>query len=136
MEVSPYLNFDGRCAEAFRFYEERLGGRLEFLQTHGDSPMREHVPPAWHDKVMHARLVLGGQALMGCDAPPDHYATPQGLTVSITADTTVEAERIFTALAEGGRTTMPFAQTFWSAGFGMAVDRFGIPWMVNSAEQA
>lgn len=131
MEMSPYLNFSGNCAEAFRFYERCLGGRIVMMQTHGDSPMKDHVPPDWQDRVLHVRLELGQQALMGCDAPPDSYAAPRGLYVSISAGAT-DAERIFNELAAGGRVTMPFEKTFWSPGFGMTVDRFGTPWMVNT----
>lgn len=131
MEMSPYLNFNGNCAEAFRFYEKCLAGRIVMMQTHGDSPMKDHVPPGWQDRVLHVRLELGQQALMGSDVPPDSYTAPQGLYVSISAGAT-DAERIFNELAAGGRVTMPFEKTFWSPGFGMTVDRFGTPWMVNT----
>ena len=135
MEVSPYLNFDGQCATAFRFYEQCLGGRIEMLQTYDQSPMKEQAPAGWREKVIHARLAVGGNLLMGCDAPPGRYAAPQGITVSISVPP-ADAERIFKELAEGGRITMPFEKTFWSPGFGMLVDRFGTPWMVNSEQTA
>lgn len=133
MELSPYLNFNGQCAEAFRLYEKALGGQIVHMQTHGDSPMKDHVPASWHDAVLHVRLEVDGQAIMGSDAPGEHYAAPQGLSVSVTVPPS-DAERIFRDLADGGRITMPFEKTFWSPGFGMLVDRFGIPWMVNSAQ--
>jgi PhnB protein len=135
VEITPYLNFNGNCAAAFRFYEKVLGGKIVMMQTHGESPMKEHVPADWRDKVIHARLVVDDKVLMGSDAPPDHYAAPQGLYVSVSVPSPADAERIFTALAENGKVTMPFEKTFWSAGFGMLVDRFGTPWMVN-CEQA
>jgi PhnB protein len=131
MELSPYLNFDGQCAQAFRFYEKVLGGRIEFMQTHGESPMKDQVPADWHDKVMHVRLTVDNFALMGSDAPAQHYARPQGYAVSINLQDVGQAQRIFTQLSEGGRVTMPFDKTFWSPGFGMCTDRFGTPWMVN-----
>jgi PhnB protein len=134
MEFTPYLNFNGQCADAFRFYEKTFGGRIEMMQTHGDSPMKEHVSPDWHDRVLHVCMAVGQQRLMGSDAPPDHYEKPQGLYVTINVPTVTDANRVFTALAEGGRVTMPFDRTFWSPGFGMVVDRFGTPWMVNAAE--
>ena len=134
MELSPYLNFNGDCAAAFRFYERCFGGTIVMMQTHGESPMKDQVPPDWRDRVIHARLVVGGQALMGSDAPPDHYERPQGTHVSISV-ASADAERIFRALAEGGTVSMPFQRTFWSPGFGMVVDRFGTPWMVNSEPQ-
>ena len=136
MELNPYLNFNGNCAEAFRFYERCLGGRIVMLQTHGESPMKDQVPADWRDKVIHARLIVGGKALMGSDAPPTSYTSPQGIYVSISLDAPTDAERAFHALAEGGKVSMPFQKTFWSAGFGMLVDQFGIPWMVNCEQAA
>jgi PhnB protein len=134
MELNPYLNFNGQCAEAFRFYEQCFGGKILMMQTHGETPAKDHVPPDWHDKVMHARMTVGEQVLMGSDAPPDRYSPPTGISVAINVASPAEGERIFKQLAEGGTVTMPFEKTFWSSGFGMLVDRFGIPWMVNSAE--
>ncbi|HKY61176.1 MAG TPA: VOC family protein [Gemmatimonadota bacterium] len=132
MKVNPYLNFDGQCAEAFRFYEKVLGGKIEAMITHGDSPIAGEVPSELHDLVMHARLVVDGQAIMGSDSPPDRFQKPQGLFVSLDVEKSADAKRIFNALADGGSVIMPFEKTFWAAGgFGMAVDRFGTPWMVN-----
>jgi PhnB protein len=131
MELSPYLNFNGRCAEAFAFYERCLGGRIETMQTHGESPIRDQVPPDWQERVLYARLTVARGTLMGCDAPPDRFTAPQGMSVAISVSA-ADAERIFKGLADGGRITMPFERTFWSPGFGMLVDRFGTPWMVNA----
>jgi len=131
MHLNPYLLFNGNCAEAFKFYEETFGGKIEFIMTFNGSPAAEHAPPEWGDKIMHATLVIGDQRLMASDAPPGQYAQPQGISVSISLNDRDKGERIFNALAEGGTTTMPFAKTFWAAGFGMCTDRFGIPWMVN-----
>jgi PhnB protein len=132
MDFTPYLNFNGTCAAAFTFYEQVLGGSIEFLQTHGDSPMKEHVPPDWHDKVIHVCLNVDGKRLMGSDAPAEHFAPAQGMYINLIVETTAEGKRLFDALASGGKVTMPYAQTFWSPGFGMVVDRFGTPWMINS----
>ena len=131
MELSPYLNFNGQCAEAFRFYERVLGGKIVMMQTHGETPMKDQVPPDWRDKVIHVRLEVGKHAIMGSDAPQEHYAAPQGLYVSISVPSRPDGERIFNELAAGGQVTMPFEKTFWSPGFGMLTDRFGTPWMVN-----
>ena len=131
MQLNPYLLFNGNCAEAFKFYEETLGGKIEGLFTYSGSPAAEHAPPEWGDKVMHATLMIGDQKLMGSDAPPGHYEQPKGISVSISLNDREKGERIFNALAQGGTTTMPFAKTFWAEGFGMCTDRFGIPWMVN-----
>ena len=135
MKFTPYLNFNGNCADAFKFYEGVFGGKIVFLQTHAQSPMKDQVPPDWQDKVLHVNLDVNGQALMGSDAPPGHYAKPQGLYVTISVDPEA-GERIFSALAENGKVTMPFGKTFWSSGFGMVVDRFGTPWMVDSGQAA
>jgi PhnB protein len=131
MQISPYLNFNGNCAEAFAFYEQCLGGKIVFMQKHGDSPVAGQVPAGWADTVLHVRLEVGQFALLGSDAPPPHYATPQGMTVSISVPA-ADGERLFNQLSQSGSVTMPFQKTFWSPGFGMLVDRFGIPWMVNS----
>jgi PhnB protein len=130
---NTYLNFNGNCAEAFRFYERCFGGRIEFLQTFGESPMKDSVGPAEYGLVMHVSLKVDGDTLMGSDAP-GRYEAPQGMYVSIAPKTYGDAERIFTELSAGGNVEMPFQKTFWSAGFGMTRDRFGIPWMVNYEE--
>jgi PhnB protein len=133
MELCPYLLFEGDCATAFKFYEQVLGGKIQMMQTHGETPAKDHVPANWQDKIIHAFMTVGDKALMASDAPPGQYAAPQGISVSISVKSAADAERMFTALSEGGKITMPFAKTFWSPGFGMAVDRFGIPWIVNTA---
>lgn len=131
MKIHAYLNFDGRCAEAFRFYEQVLGGRIEFMQTFGESPMADETPPELRDFVMHVTLAVGDQVLMGSDAPPPHFEKPQGFSVTVNIEEPADAERIFAALAEGGEVRMPLGKTFWAGRFGMLVDRFGTPWMVN-----
>ena len=131
MQFVPYLTFDGGCAEAFRFYVRLLGGRLETLQTHGESPIAADVPPDYRDLVLHARLVVGDQVLMGSDAPPEHRARAQGFHVAIQVDSAPEAERLWAGLSEKGSITMPLQQTFWEDRFGMCTDRYGTPWMVN-----
>lgn len=131
MRVDPYLTFGGHCADAFRFYEQVLGGKLD-IQTHGESPMADQVPASWRDAVLHARLDLGDAVLMGSDRPPDDHQAMQGFSVSLSIDDPSEADRIFGALGDGGSVTMALEETFWAARFGMLVDRFGTPWMVNS----
>lgn len=129
MKVNPYLNFDGNCAQAFRFYAEVLGGTIGFMQTFGESPLASQMAPGKHDQIMHVRLDLGDQMLLGSDTP-DHYHRPQGFAVSLIV-TAAEAERIFPALSDGGTVQMPLQKTFWAAAFGMVTDRFGTPWIVN-----
>jgi PhnB protein len=131
VRVDPYLNFDGQCAEAFRFYEQVFDGTIEFMQSFADSPMSGGVAAEHGDRIMHARLVFDGQALLGSDAPPEMYSPPQGVYVALNVEDPARAERIFKALEEGGTVQMPFQKTFWAEGFGMLTDRFGTPWMVN-----
>lgn len=136
MQLNPYLTFNGQCEAAFKFYERCLGGKIEMLLTHGESPMAEQTPPEWRSKIMHARLVVGDKVLMGSDAPPDRFEQPKGFSVSLSVDAPAEAERIFQALAQNGAVQMPIQETFWAVRFGMVVDRFGIPWMVNCERPA
>jgi len=133
MQINPYVNFDGDCAEAFKFYEQALGGKVMFMMTWGEMPGGpDQFPPELQKRIMHASLKVGEQTIMGADSPPDKYHTPQGMNVSIHVKDKAEGERVFNALAENGKVNMPFGETFWSPGFGMCVDRFGIPWMVNT----
>jgi PhnB protein len=134
MQLNPYLLFSGQCEAAFKFYEQVLGGKIVAMITHAGTPAESQVPPEWRAKIMHARLIVGDQVLMGSDAPPAHFQQPQGFSVSIGVDEAEDAERIFHALAEDGTVRMPLQKTFWAIRFGMLVDRFGIPWMVNCEE--
>jgi PhnB protein len=131
MQLSTYLSFNGNCAEAFKFYEKCLGGKLADMMKWGDSPMADQTPPGWKDKIMHAHLQVGDQVLMGADAPPQMFSGNHGFSASVGVTDPKEAERIFSALSEGANVQMPLAKTFWSPAFGMLIDRFGIPWMVN-----
>jgi PhnB protein len=135
MQIVPYLNFDGTCAEAFRRYAEILGGELS-IQTHGESPIAGEVPESWHGRVLHARLDIGDHLLMASDTPPDYDQPPAGFSVSLQIPDPAEAERIFAALAEGGEMRMEMQETFWAKRFGMCMDRWGIPWMVNCLQGA
>ena len=137
MKLNPYLNFNGRCEEAFKFYEQLLGGKIVDLLTFGGTEAAEFVPAEWRNKIMHAHLQVGDDDLMGSDGPsPDQYQAPRGLYVSLNVDEPAEAERIFQALAEGGTVEMPIQETFWAARYGSVVDRFGTPWMINCARPA
>ena len=136
MQVNAYLLFDGRCEEAFRFYEKCFRGKIIAMLTHKGTPAEAHVPAAWIDKILHARLDIGDQVLMASDAPPGRYEKPAGFSVSLQVKDPAEAERLFNALAEKGEIRMPLEKTFWSPRFGMLVDRFGIPWMINCEEQS
>lgn len=131
MKLNPYLSFNDECKAAFKFYEQCLGGKIDSMMTYGESPMAEQTPPDKLDKIMHASLIVGDSVLMGSDAPPQFMEKPQGFSVSLVFTDPEEAERIFNALAENGTVQMPIQETFWSPRFGMLIDRFGIPWMIN-----
>ncbi len=131
MRMNPYLNFKGECEAAFKFYEQSLGARMGEVFRYGGSPMAHQAPAGWQDKIMHGNLTLGDQVLMGADVAPDRYEAPQGFSLSLQIKSTAEAERVFRELAEGGRIIVPLEKTFWAERFGMLVDRFGIPWMIN-----
>jgi len=131
MQINPYLVFNGNCEEAFKFYEKCLGGKIDALIPHAGSPAENFVPAEWRDKILHVHLTVGSQVLMGSDAPPDRFKIPQGFSVSLQIQDPAEGERVFNVLSEGGKVGMPFQQTFWAYRFGMLVDRFDIPWMVN-----
>ena len=136
MQLNPHLSFDGQCEAAFKFYEKALNGKIQYTKTYADSPMGEKMSPEWRKKVIHATLKIGDLLVMGSDAPPDRYRKPQGFTVSISVEDPAEAERVFKALEENAQVQMPMQETFWALRFGMLVDRFGIPWMVNCEQPA
>jgi len=136
MQTSLHLHFKGQCEEAFQYYERCLDGRIEVLMTYEGTPAAESVPADWRKKVLHARLNLGGQVLMACDAPPSCYKQPEGFSVSLQTNEPGEAERIFQDLVKDGQVRMPIQETFWASRFGMLVDRFGIPWMINCEKVA
>jgi PhnB protein len=131
MKVTPYLNFDGNCKEAMTHYERVLGGKIDTIMPYRGSPMEAHAPPGGLDRIMHASLTFGDQKLLGSDAPPGRYERPQGVWVSLHVDTAAEAERIWNDLASGANVVMPIDKTFWAERFGMLVDRYGTPWMVD-----
>ena len=136
MQLNPYLMFPGQCEAAFKFYEKVLGGKIEAMLPNEGSPMAEHVAPEWRNKIMHARLTVGDTILMGSDAPPDRYEQMRGFSVTLNIDEAKQAERVFSALSENGTIQMPIQETFWAVRFGMLVDQFGTPWMINCEQAA
>lgn len=130
-DVNAYIFFNGNCAEAMKFYETTLGGKLRVVKA-------SEMPGGSGDAIMHARLDVDATGiLMASDWMDDKHAYPgmHGFRVSLTYPTADEAHRIFDALAAGGSVEAPFGKTFWSAGFGMATDRFGTPWMVGTDQK-
>jgi PhnB protein len=135
MQLNPHLVFNRQCEAAFKFYAQCLGGTIQTMMSWGDSPMADQVPSNRRAEIIHATLIVGETALMGADAPSDRYEAPRGFSVTIQIDETADAERIFRALSEGGTVTMELQQTFWATRFGMLIDRFGIPWMINCGQE-
>ena len=131
MQINAYVMFNGQCEAALKFYEQSLGGKIEMISRYEGSPAAGQAPAGWENKILHARFVLNGQTLMASDAPPDRYEPPKGFFLSLMVKNVKEAEEVFQALATDGSVVMPLQQTFWAIRFGMLVDRFGIPWMVN-----
>ncbi len=131
MHVEPYLIFEGNCEEALEFYQKALGAEVTMLMRFKESPDPGMCPPGLEEKVMHANLRLGGSTIMAsdgrCQGPPEF----QGFSLSIALTDEAKAERLFTALADGGEVQMPLAKTFWSPRFGMVADKFGVSWMIN-----
>jgi PhnB protein len=137
LQMEPYLFFDGNCAEAMRFYERALGGKIEMMMTIGEAPPSNQPPHGSKDRIMHARLVVDGRALMASDAmESEPYQGMKNFFVSLTYPSAADAKRVFGALSPGGKVIAPLDKTFWSEAFGMVVDRFGTPWMVSGGKQA
>ncbi len=132
MKLDIYINYRGTCEEAFRFYEEHLGGRITMVQRHGDQPKREGIPAGWEQKILHARIEIGDTVLMGADIPA---AEPmRSAYLSLRVDSDAEAERIYALLADGGEIFVKLDKTFYASRFGMLRDRFGTSWMVMNEE--
>ena len=128
MNMYTYVNFSGKCAEAFRFYEKHLGGKIGMMMTHGQAPDQSKVNSDWKDAVLHARVSIGDTELSGADIP---NAQPmRSAYLSLGVDNDAEAERIFSALSEGGEVFMPMEDTFFASRFGQLRDRFGLNWMI------
>ena len=134
MRVTTHLTFRGECETAFTFYAGLFGGSIDSMLRYNETPLVKHTPTEWQDRIVHATLNLGGGfALAGVDIEPHLYRAPEGIRVLLAIDSVEEAERIFNALAEGGKVEMPLQKTFWSRAFAMLTDRFGIPWEVHCA---
>jgi PhnB protein len=130
MHVQPYLNFNGRCDDAIAFYSAALGAEVTTLMRFKDCPESPMASPDSAEKVMHMELRIGDTVVLGSDAECTGQPTFQGISLALTLATDGEAERAFTALAHGGEVQMPLTRTFFSSGFGMLADRFGVSWMV------
>lgn len=128
MKLDVYLNYPGTCREAFRFYEQHLGGKITMMMTHGQGPMAANLPEDQRNAILHARLELGGMVVMGADIPQAEPMRSAYLTLS--ADSEEEAERLYALLTEGGQVFMKMEKTFFANRFAMLRDRFGTSWML------
>lgn len=129
MQLFPYLNFGGNCQQAFEFYAAHLGGRIVSLSLHGEFPGGSQIPD-WGDKVLHARLELGGTMVFGADIPSPPFQPIRSAYLSLLLDSNAEAERVYALLTEGGEIYMAMAETFFAHRFAMLRDRFGTSWML------
>src|SRR5215210_2784027 len=127
MKIETYIFFTDQCAQAMRFYEKVLGGKIEAMMTYGDSPAGPYNTPEMAHKVIHARLTVGDAVLMASDGPEADVR--KGFAVAMQVESVAEADRMFNALSDGATITMPLGETFFSKRFGMLVDKFGTPWM-------
>jgi len=137
MPIQAYVNYNGRCDEAIAFYKQALGAEVEMVMRFRESPdpcPEGMLPADWNDKVMHSSMRIGDSVLMASDGMSSTPPKYDGITLSLQAKTTDEADRLFNALAQGGEVVMPIGPTFWSPKFGMVKDRFGVPWMINTVQ--
>lgn len=136
MQLYPHLTFDGRCEAAFKFYQECLHGKTTLMMTYENTPMELQTPPDWKKKISHATFAVGDFMFSGSDALPEQYQKPQGFALQFNLSDPVETERIFKALAENGTVQTPLQETFWALRFGVLIDQFGIPWLINCEKPA
>ena len=134
MKVQAYISFGGRCEEALEFYKKSVAAEVTSLMRWKESPEKDMKGPlGYEEKIMNAAFRIGETRLMADDGMGEKTAEFKGMTLVIEVDDDAQAKRIFTALGEGGKVTMPLAKTFWTSSFGMLTDKFGVPWMVNVA---
>jgi PhnB protein len=138
MKLNTYLQFNGNCEEALKFYEKALGFKLLMLMRYSESPMADQTPKELLNKVMHGRIALGDNVIMASDSPPDRFKKPSGFSINISIDTPEEADRIYSAFSDQAKieACMPYGETFWAHRFGMFIDQFGVPWMINCEKKA
>jgi PhnB protein len=130
MKLHTYLNYGGNCAQAFRFYEKHLGGKISMMMTQGEQPNAKDVPPDQKDAILYARMSIGETDLMGSDVPSERFQPMRSVYLCLSVNTTDEAARIFALLSDGGETFMPMQETFFAHRFAMLRDKFGTSWMI------
>ena len=130
MKLRTYLNYGGNCRQAFRFYEQHLGGKITSMMTHGQMPGPNQASPEWKDAILHARMEIGGTDIMASDVPPERFQPMRSAYLSLSVESTEDAERIYALLSDGGEIFMPMEETFFAFRFAMLRDKFGTSWMV------
>jgi PhnB protein len=130
MKLHTFLNFGGNCEDAFRFYEQHLGGKIMMLMRRGEQPNQPVTWPGWENSIQYAHMELGETQLMASDVQPDRFQPMRSVYLSLTVDSAAEAERIWALLSEGGQVYMPMEETFFATRFGQLRDKFGISWMI------
>ncbi len=133
MLVQPYLNFDGRCDEALEFYKKAIGAKVNMLMRFKDAPDQSMITPGRENKVMHSTVQIGDTVVMASDGRCTGKPNFHGIALTISVASEAEAEKTFTALADGGQVQMPLGKTFFSPRFGMLSDKFGVGWMIVTA---
>jgi PhnB protein len=130
MKLHTFLNYGGNCEQAFRFYEQHLGGKITMMMTRGQQPNPNSVSPDSKDLILHARIVIGETELMGADVAPERFEPMRSVYLSLTVTSIDEAERIYALLSDGGQIFMPMQESFFALRFAMLRDRFGTSWMI------
>ena len=130
MKLNTYLNFGGNCAEAFRFYEQHLGAKIDMMMKFSDMPGPAKAPPGMQDGVLHARITIGDTVIMASDVPHDRFQPMRSVYLSLAPGSDADAERIFALLADGGEVFMPVQETFFATRFAQLRDKFGTLWMI------
>jgi PhnB protein len=130
VQLHTYLNYGGNCEEAFKFYEQHLGGKITMMMRHGEQPNGQDVPAEWTRAILHARMNIGGTELLGADIPPDRFQPIRSAYLSLTLGSDLEADRVFALLSDGGQIFMPMQETFFASRFAMLRDKFGTSWML------
>jgi PhnB protein len=129
MKLNAYLNYGGNCAEAFRFYEANLGGKITIMLTFDQMPDKSQLPAGAEKLVMHARITIAGTEVMGSDNP-NNFEPIRSAYLTLSLDSDAEAERLYKLLSGGGEVFMPMAETFFATRFAMLRDKFGTSWML------
>jgi PhnB protein len=130
MKLHTYLNYGGNCEQAFRFYEQHLGGKITAMMTHGEAPPPHNIPPELQKTILYARMTIGETELMASDVPPERFQPMRSVYLSLTASSTEEAEKVHALLSDGGEIFMPMQETFFAIRFSMLRDKFGTSWMI------